>query len=205
MALHHIELGYRMQCHRSCDRPDGAPTSTIAERGVPATGLDSGAAAWGAVRSRRAAAPLLTALTLTVGLIAAPPTSHEYSPEFVANPVDYVRTVIGTGAGSAAVGEINNFPGASVPFGMVQYSPDTVGSYAGYRHDEDVVTGLSMTHASVGCAAFGDIAMLPTTELTAQPWNTAERMAHDHTEVGLPGYYAMRFPRYSGDRGVDRH
>ncbi|UVO10978.1 GH92 family glycosyl hydrolase [Mycobacterium sp. SVM_VP21] len=194
MAVHHIELGYRMQCRRGCDRPAWAARPPIGARAIGDAGSGFGTTAWEATRSRRAAALLLTALALTVGLIAAPPTSHEYSREFVANPVDYVRTLIGTGAGDAAVGEINNFPGASVPFGMVQYSPDTVGSYAGYRHDEDVVTGLSMTHASVGCAAFGDIAMLPTTELAAQPWNTVERMAHDGTEVGLPGYYAMRFP-----------
>ena len=34
---------------------------------------------------------------------------------------DHVDTLNGTGT----VGEINNFPGASVPFGIVQYSPDT--------------------------------------------------------------------------------
>ncbi len=137
---------------------------------------------------------LLAALALAVGLVAAPSVGREGMPEYVTHPADYVNTLIGTGAVSAAVGEINNFPGASVPFGMVQYSPDTAGSYAGYRHEEDLATGLSMTHASVGCAAFGDIAMLPTTELADRPWNAAERLAHDNTEVGLPGYYAVRFP-----------
>ena len=56
-------------------------------------------------------------------------------------------------------------------------------------------TGFSMTHASVGCAAFGDISMLPTTTpIGAQPWNAQERIVHDDTEVGLPGYYKVRFP-----------
>jgi putative alpha-1,2-mannosidase len=93
------------------------------------------------------------------------------------------------------VGEINNFPGASAPFGMVQYSPDTVGNYAGYNYDNPRSTGFSMTHASVGCAAFGDISMLPTTTgIGAQPWNAWERIAHDDTEQGAPGFYAVRFP-----------
>jgi predicted alpha-1,2-mannosidase len=147
------------------------------------------------MRSRRATVVLLAAALLVIGLTAAPPTSVEYQPVFVANPVDYVDTLIGTGTGGETVGEINNFPGASVPFGMVQYSPDTLDSYAGYDHDTKSSTGFSMTHASVGCAAFGDISMLPTTTpLGEAPWNAWEEIAHDRTEAGMPGYYTVRFP-----------
>ena len=97
------------------------------------------------------------------------------------------------------VGEINNFPGAAVPFGMVQYSPDTVGNYAGYDHANDRATGFSMTHASVGCPSFGDISMLPTTSpVGSRPWRAWDRIAHDNTESGVPGYYTVRFP----DTGV---
>ncbi len=126
---------------------------------------------------------------------AAPPIAYDGEPGFVANPVNHVDTLIGTGTGGETVGEINDFPGASVPFGMVQYSPDTVGNYAGYNYHNSRSTGFSMTHASVGCAAFGDISMLPTTTPTyAQPWNAWERIAHDDTEQGDPGYYTVRFP-----------
>ncbi|MBV9319194.1 MAG: GH92 family glycosyl hydrolase, partial [Mycobacterium sp.] len=84
-------------------------------------------------------------------------------------------------------------------FGMVQYSPDTTDTYAGYDHDNERSTGFSMTHASVGCNAFGDIPMLPTTApIGSQPWYAWEKIAHDETEVGLPGYYTVRFP----DTGV---
>ena len=96
-------------------------------------------------------------------IAAAPPIAYDGEPAFVANPVDHVDTLIGTGTGGETVGEINNFPGAAVPFGMVQYSPDTTNTYAGYNYDRERSTGFSMTHASVGCAAFGDISMLPTT------------------------------------------
>jgi len=135
-----------------------------------------------------------TAVFLTF-VAAAPPIAYDGEPAFVANPVDHVATLIGTGTGGETVGEINNFPGAAVPFGMVQYSPDTVGNYGGYNYDNPRATGFSMTHASVGCAAFGDISMLPTTRgIGSQPWNAWEQIAHDHTEQGVPGYYTVRFP-----------
>ncbi len=132
-------------------------------------------------------------------LTGAPRAAHAEEPAFVANPVEHVDTLIGTGTGGETVGEINNFPGAAVPFGMVQYSPDTTDTYAGYDHDNERATGFSLTHVSGGCPAFGDIPMLPTTTpIGPQPWYAWENIAHDDTEVGAPGYYAVRFP----DTGV---
>ncbi|WP_077086360.1 GH92 family glycosyl hydrolase [Mycobacterium rhizamassiliense] len=152
------------------------------------------------MRSRKVliAVVVVAAVLLTV-LAAVPPAAYDGVPRFVADPAAYVNTLIGTGTGGETVGEINGFPGATVPFGMVQYSPDTVGNYAGYSYGNPRSTGFSMTHASVGCAAFGDISMLPTTRpVGAEPWNAWERIAHDDTEHGVPGYYAARFP----DTGV---
>ena len=151
------------------------------------------------MRSRRALVAVIAIIALTAVFVAfiaaAPPIGYDGEPELVANPVDHVDTLIGTGTGGETVGEINNFPGASVPFGMVQYSPDTFGNYAGYNYDNPRSTGFSMTHASVGCAAFGDISMLPTTtRIGSQPWKAWERIAHDDTERGVPGYYTVRFP-----------
>ncbi|MEB4208086.1 GH92 family glycosyl hydrolase [Mycobacterium sp. 94-17] len=148
------------------------------------------------MRSRRALIAVIAVAAVVMVFIApAPPRGYDGPPLFVANPVDHVATLIGTGTGGETVGEINNFPGATVPFGMVQYSPDTVGNYAGYNYDNPRSTGFSMTHASVGCPAFGDISMLPVTGAVGpQPWNAAERIAHDDTEQGVPGYYTVRFP-----------
>lgn len=140
---------------------------------------------------------MLVAVVCMVMWVA--PVARAEEAGFVAHPVAYVDTLIGTGTGGEMAGEINNFPGASVPFGMVQYSPDTTDTYAGYNYANERSTGFSMTHASVGCAAFGDIPMLPTTTpIGAQPWQAWERIAHDDTEVGAPGYYTVRFP----DTGV---
>jgi len=146
----------------------------------------------------------LTALlaTVVVGMMltGAPPAAHADQPAFVANPVEHVDTLIGTATVEDQGEEgIDNFPGAAVPFGMVQYSPDTVDTYAGYDHDIERSTGFSLTHASAGCATFGDIPMLPTTTaIGSQPWYAWENIAHDDTEVGVPGYYTVRFP----DTGV---
>jgi predicted alpha-1,2-mannosidase len=142
--------------------------------------------------------PLAAFVAAVVVWVVAPVAAHAEGPAFVTNPAGDVDTLIGTES-SETGGEINNFPGASVPFGMVQYSPDTTDTYAGYDHDNERSTGFSMTHASVGCNAFGDIPMLPTTTpIGAQPWWAWERIAHDDTEVGMPGYYTVRFP----DTGV---
>jgi predicted alpha-1,2-mannosidase len=150
------------------------------------------------MRSRRASAALAVLVLGCTMLTAAPPVAHAKEPPFVTNPARYVDTLIGTGS-SATGGQINNFPGAAVPFGMVQYSPDTTDAYNGYHHDNDHVRGFSLTHASVGCPAFGDIPMLPTTTpIGSQPWNASEKIAHDNTEVGAPGSYTVRFP----DTGV---
>ena len=151
------------------------------------------------MRSRRALialAGVLAVLAVFLPFVApVPPIAYDGEPGLVANPADHVDTLIGTGTGGETVGEINNFPGASAPFGMVQYSPDTVNNYAGYDYENPRSTGFSMTHASVGCAAFGDISMLPTTTpIGSQPWNAWERIAHDDTEQGVPGYYTVRFP-----------
>lgn len=152
------------------------------------------------MRSRRVPIALVAVAAVLMTVIAAvPPGAYDGVPGFVADPAAHVDTLIGTGTGGETVGEINNFPGATVPFGMVQYSPDTVGNYAGYSYGNPRATGFSMTHASVGCAAFGDISMLPTTRtIGAEPWNAWERIAHDRTEQGAPGYYTVRFP----DTGV---
>ncbi|MGW0515935.1 hypothetical protein [Crossiella sp. NPDC003009] len=107
------------------------------------------------------------------------------------DPAAYVDPFIGTGLANAAAVEINNFSSPSVPFGMMQFSPDTLGSYAGYQYHNDKIRGFSLTHASVGCSAFGDVPILPVTgELGAKPWERVERYQHS-SEQAEPGYYAV--------------
>jgi predicted alpha-1,2-mannosidase len=74
----------------------------------------------------------------------------------------YVNPMIGTG------GHGHTFPGATVPFGMVQLSPDTRidGSWdgcSGYHYSDNVIYGFSHTHLNgTGVSDFGDIMLMPT-------------------------------------------
>ncbi len=101
-----------------------------------------------------------------------------------------VDPFIGTAGGG------NTFPGASVPFGMIQWSPDT-GSDAWYDYGKNRIYGFSLTHISgAGCPVYGDFPVLPWTgelttsphqnrELYTQPFNHAQETAH-------PGYYSVK-------------
>src|SRR5215469_13728608 len=61
----------------------------------------------------------------------------------------------------------NTYPGASYPFGMVQWSPDTMPGRTdggGYTFGDRKLAGYSLTHISgPGCPATGDIPILPMT------------------------------------------
>ncbi len=69
---------------------------------------------------------------------------------------DAVNPIIGTAGGG------NTFPGATLPFGMIQWSPDT-NKDALYAYDDNAILGFSLTHISgAGCPLYGDFAVLPT-------------------------------------------
>jgi predicted alpha-1,2-mannosidase len=122
---------------------------------------------------------------------------------------DAVNPIIGTAGGG------NTFPGATLPFGMIQWSPDT-NKDAWYRYDEKQVNidarstiatatstpgglrilGFSLTHISgAGCSLYGDFAVLPTAAaLTSSPGAGIGPYAasFDHAgEQAHPGYYAV--------------
>ncbi|MEV7001818.1 GH92 family glycosyl hydrolase [Streptomyces sp. NPDC093982] len=133
------------------------------------------------------------ALLMGVAGAAAPTTlSQAANPApLVDDPTTYVDPLIGTGLSGSSFGEINNFPGPAAPFGMMQFSPDTQNSYAGYQYHNDRIRGFSLNHASVGCSAFGDVPILPVVgDIGSAPWDRTEKYSHD-TEKVDPGYYAV--------------
>ncbi|HSS05411.1 MAG TPA: GH92 family glycosyl hydrolase [Solirubrobacterales bacterium] len=81
---------------------------------------------------------------------------------------DHVSVFAGTEPGANAFGGGHNFPGATLPFGMVQWGPDTVPAdrhSGGYDYRDHHLRGFSLTHLSgAGCALYGDFPFLPTTE-----------------------------------------
>ncbi|WP_394619902.1 GH92 family glycosyl hydrolase [Lentzea sp. JNUCC 0626] len=127
------------------------------------------------------------AALLVLGVTTPPATAVS----LVTDPVSHVDPMIGTGSGGESVGQINNFPGPAVPFGMLQWSPDTPGAYAGYHYDSDKIRGFSLTHASVGCTQYGDVPILPLVgDVGTTPWNRTETFSHS-TETAKAGEYAV--------------
>jgi predicted alpha-1,2-mannosidase len=99
----------------------------------------------------------------------------------------------------------NTFPGAAMPFGMVQSSP--IGShYAGWRYDDPVIRGFGHFFLSgAGCWEQGGlVSILPTTGVV-EPGNAAtfdqRNYGSPYThegEVGKPGDYRVRLTGYGG-------
>jgi predicted alpha-1,2-mannosidase len=123
----------------------------------------------------------------------------------------------GTRPGPGTFGGGHNFPGATAPFGMVQWSPDTTPAApnsGGYDYRDDHLTGFSLTHLSgAGCALYGDFPFLPTTEpLTSSPARPGGDGLRGQFQPGFshaaerasPGFYSTRLnPIHGGAIGVD--
>src|SRR6478735_3201981 len=124
-------------------------------------------------------------------------------------PYQYIKPIIGT----EKMG--HTFPGATVPFGAVQLSPDTDtlsyefnGKYnkdvykycAGYQYDDPTIVGFSHTHFSgTGHSDLGDFLIMPTTGTlqlnpgTEQNPGSGYRSVYSHTnETAEPGYYKVK-------------
>jgi len=110
------------------------------------------------------------------------------------NPVDLPLPLVGTdGHGHA-------YPGATVPFGMVQLSPDTRldtwDGCSGYHYSDSTILGFSHTHLSgTGCGCMGDIMLMPTVgEVTLEAGSPGKGYAScfsHQQEKATPGYYQV--------------
>ncbi|MDN5286114.1 MAG: glycoside hydrolase family 92 protein [Mucilaginibacter sp.] len=123
--------------------------------------------------------------------------------------VQYVNPIIGT----QRMG--HTYPGATVPFGMVQLSPETDtlsyelnGKYnpdmykycAGYQYDDKTIVGFSHTHFSgTGHSDLGDFLIMPTVGAlklnpgTADKPGSGYRSAFSHrNEVTEANYYKVK-------------
>lgn len=87
----------------------------------------------------------------------------------------------------------NTYPGAAVPFGMVQLSPDT-GHNTGYDYDQNHIRGFSAVHLSgVGCGLGGDLPVLPTTGAITSTDDAVYAAPFSHAdETASPGYYKVK-------------
>ena len=112
-----------------------------------------------------------------------------------ANKLTLVNPFVGTG------GHGHTFPGASMPFGMMQLSPDTRltgwDGCSGYHYSDSIIYGFSHTHLSgTGIPDYCDILVMPFTG--AVQWkNTAYASHFSHkNEKAEPGYYAVLLDKF---------
>ncbi|HTJ69142.1 MAG TPA: GH92 family glycosyl hydrolase [Actinospica sp.] len=137
---------------------------------------------------------VLAALALTTLAVPASARAADSNPSAVSDPAALVDTMVGTGSGGAVVGQVDTYPGASLPFGMIQWSPDTPSrpDGGGYSHDDASITGFSLTHFSgPGCAAAGDFPILPLTGAIPSDPSSASATFDHSSEIAHPGSYAV--------------
>lgn len=115
------------------------------------------------------------------------------------NYAHYVNPFVGTG------GHGHTFPGATVPFGMVQLSPDTRidGSWdgcGGYHYSDNVIYGFSHTHLNgVGVSDYGDIMLMPTMgEPSFDNKSYASTFSHQN-EKATAGFYSVKLDKHAID------
>ena len=128
----------------------------------------------------------------------------------------YVNPFVGTD------GHGHTFPGAIVPFGQIQPSPDTRledwDGCSGYHYSDDTIYGFSHTHLSgTGCEDYGDVLLMPVDELQFRElklWEPDMRdsykrhFMHDN-ETAQAGYYKVMldengFPSTTVELTADR-
>ena len=110
-----------------------------------------------------------------------------------------INPFIGTG------GHGHTYPGATVPFGMVQLSPDTKidGSWdgcSGYHYDDTIIYGFSHTHLNgTGCSDYGDIMLMPMMgEPNFNPKEYASSFSHAN-EKASAGFYSVKLDKHNID------
>ena len=111
------------------------------------------------------------------------------------SPVESVDPFIGT------AGTGHTFPGACVPFGMVQLSPDTKTTgwehCSGYHSDDSTIQGFSHTHLSgTGCGDLGDILFQPYLEKEKD--SLIHQSFKHENEKAEAGFYSVKF-----DNGIE--
>ncbi|RXF69664.1 GH92 family glycosyl hydrolase [Arcticibacter tournemirensis] len=125
----------------------------------------------------------------------------------VQRKVDFVNPFIGTGAAAGLPGCA--FPGPTVPFGMVQLSPDTKEEIdarpcSGYDYKASTIVGFSHTHLNgTGIPDLVDVLMMPTTGEIKTDAGTEDkpgsgyrsRFSHEQ-ESAKPGYYSVQLLDY---------
>ncbi len=144
----------------------------------------------------------LAALVVVAYPVTAQPAQQtlaltQYVNPFVGTAPSNSPNPVPGGAGGST------FPGAEVPFGMVQFSPDTPnGSPSGYAYNDTTIEDFSMTHFNgAGCPNNEDLNIQPiTSSISASPgssWTSYNATYTKSNESAVPGYYKTKLDNYN--------
>lgn len=118
---------------------------------------------------------------------------------FAQDYAKHVNPFIGTG------GHGHTFPGATLPYGMVQLSPDTRidGSWdgcSGYHYSDSIIYGFSHTHLNgTGVSDYGDIMLMPTMgEPSFDNKEYSSSFSHAN-EKASAGFYSVKLDKHNID------
>jgi predicted alpha-1,2-mannosidase len=141
----------------------------------------------------------------TAALLAGVTAAVAGTPAWAADPVADPAAAVNPLIGSTASGD--TYPGATLPFGMLQFSPVTAtgnlysisGASGSYVYGTTKVRGFSLTHLNgTGCAGLdSDIPILPyTADITTSPSTDTKDATYSSTfshtnEVAQAGYYKL--------------
>tara|TARA_R110000868_G_scaffold131361_2_gene341374 strand:+ start:12004 stop:14349 length:2346 start_codon:yes stop_codon:yes gene_type:complete len=157
-------------------------------------------------------------LLISVSIIASCQQNENKNSNPTSNELQDYAKFVDPMIGTAKMG--HTYPGATVPFGSVQLSPDTDtipysvdGRYnpdvykycAGYQYEDSTIVGFSHTHFSgTGHSDLGDFLIMPTTGAlklnpgTAQKPDSGYRSRFSHAnENASPGYYNVLLEDYN--------
>jgi len=143
-------------------------------------------------------------ILIVISSVIATACSHKSAVNSVKeiNYVDFVNPMVGTDYHG------HTFPGAALPGGLVQLSPDTGTEgwdwSSGYHYSDSSLLGFSHLHRSgMGAGDWGDVLLMPTTgELKVTPGSKENpdegyrsRFSHEE-ETASPGYYSVKLKDY---------
>jgi len=120
--------------------------------------------------------------------VSSPSASAAPGSGFARDPASLVNPFIGTGQGST-------FPGPDMPFGMIQWGPDTANprqNGGGYNFDANQLLGFSLDRLSgAGCPVYGDVPILPTVgPVPSDPTDAVATFSHS-SESAQVGFYQV--------------
>ncbi|MCB0382655.1 MAG: GH92 family glycosyl hydrolase [Psychroserpens sp.] len=132
--------------------------------------------------------------SIAIILISCKPDSNKNIAKKDQPLIHYVNPFIGTG------GHGHTYPGATMPFGMMQLSPDTRldgwDGCSGYHYSDEYIYGFSHTHLSgTGVSDYGDILLMPTNNINFNNGSDEKSGYRAHfsheNEIAEPGYYKV--------------